>query len=122
MPMSSRRSGILGGLGKGDTGPRRQTDRGSGCDIPTEVSEFLVDALESHDCVYVWLWMACVRVGRAVGQRVWMCGVEELKWDVCSQQGQRLALNPKESKCGVVSGQSQRKEHPPRPRPRQTYL
>jgi hypothetical protein len=35
-----------------------------------------------------------------------MCGVEELKWDVCSQQGQRLALDSKESKCGGVSGQS----------------
>jgi hypothetical protein len=72
--------------------------------------------------VYVVVDDVCVCVGRAVGQRVWMCGVEELKWDVCSQQGQRLALNPKESKCGGVSGQAERKEHPPRPRPRQTYL
>jgi hypothetical protein len=27
-------------------------------------------------------------------------GVAESKWDVCSQQGQRLAWAPKESKCG----------------------
>jgi hypothetical protein len=28
-------------------------------DVPAEVSEFLVDALESHDCVYVG-WCVCV--------------------------------------------------------------
>jgi hypothetical protein len=90
-------------------------------DVPAEVSELLVDALESHGCVCVCVVVGGVRV--LVGQlgRECGCGVEELKWDVCSQQGQRLAWDPKESKCGGVSGQSQRKEHPPRPRPRQTY-
>lgn len=49
--------------------------------VPTEVSELLVDALESHGCcVYVcglvWEGIAVVAVERV--------GVEELKWDVCA--------------------------------------
>jgi hypothetical protein len=88
-------------------------------DVPAEVSELLVDALESHGCVCVVVGGVRVLVGQL--GRECGCGVEELKWDVCSQQGQRLALDPKASKCGGVSGQLQRKEHPPRPRPRQTY-
>jgi hypothetical protein len=53
--------------------------------------------------VCMWLCGGSVLVKRVGVERE--CGVEELKWDVCSQQGQRLALDPKESKCSGVSHQ-----------------
>jgi hypothetical protein len=47
--------------------------------LPTEVCEFLVDALESHGDLCVCMW----GVGAESGLGAWrerVCGVEELEW------------------------------------------
>ena len=59
--------------GPGRAGQGRAEGRGERGHVPTEVSELLVDALESHGVVWLWVWggLVVVGAGGGVAQRVW---------------------------------------------------